>query len=699
MGRGQALWGLLLPMTPWSFVIGALASACIVMPAAVSARCVRRRWFAGTGPTVLLVEAVVALAQIYAVASILGAVGWFRRWPVAGGEMMVGLGLAFASRRAGPKEPSSPTRPQQPTRRTATYLAGLATIVVLGQYLARTIDSLQRGMYDSDTLWYHGPVAARFVQDGWTTRLYFEGGQRVVTYYQANGELAGALVMLPFHRDALLPVLNLAWLALALLAGWCIGRSHGRGPVGVTAVAAILSLPIVAFRQAGTLGNDLPATALLLASVALALEADWRAPWLVLSGVGAGLAFGVKLSAIPPVLVLGAALAVVAPARLRRASVGAWCAGFAGPAIYWPIRDWVRMGNPFPWWSVNLGPIHLSGVPLTDPSLHHTSVLDYLGRPSVWTGVFAPGLRLAFGPGWPVIIALAALGGTSVLVAGRSRIDRAMAAVGVLGIGFYTTIPSSVVLPPQMATLTFADTVRYAVPALAVALVALGASRHLERLVPATAMTFVLAGLVVLAQVPRDALPGTYPVPLPATDVVLGFVISGGIAAAAFALTRLGRAHIRMGLIAVAGLAVVWPLERSTLEQYANTSGPGSGTGSVFHWGRNTAGARIAVAGAWAQLPFYGPDLSNHVQYIRITGPNSTFHEATTCSSWRRAVDAGHYDYLVMFPPPPFVAVGPGALRHTWLSADQNAVLIARYRDGEVWKLRGPLDPSTCRKL
>ena len=684
-------------MTLWHFAAGMVVTACILGPTAWGARRACRRWFGAQGPSALLVEIVGTLAQVYAVALSLGAIGWFRRWPVALGCTVVGACLTLATRRKD-DDPLPLRRNRESMPQTATYLAVLAVVVVTAQYLARTLVSLQRGIYDNDTLWYHGPVAARFVQDGWTTRLYFEGGERVVTYYPANGELAAAMLMLPFHGDALLPLLNLGWLALALLAGWCIGRRHGRGPVGVAAVAATLSLPIVAVREAGTVGNDLPAVALLLAATALLAEAEWRPPWLALSGVAAGLAFGVKLSAVPPVLVMAVALAVVAPNRQRLRSGCAWLTGFAGPAVYWPIRDWVRTGNPFPWWSLHLGPVHLSAVPSGAPG-PDTSVLHYLGRPSMWSGVFAPGLKLAFGPGWPLLLALTALGGLSVLIAGRSAVDRAVGAVGLVGLGLYTSIPGSVVLPAPVALLTFADTVRYAVPALAVVLVALSASRQLHKPIPATAVTALLAALVVLDQFPRRTEPGTPPTLLPATDVLLGFVIAVCITAVAVLWKTWRQSPPGFGGVGVAGLVLLCAVEASPFHPYSATGHAAPISTSVFSWGREIRHARIAVSGSWGQFPLFGPTLSNRVQYVSITGPNGTFQDATTCGAWRRAVDGGDYTYLVMFRPPPFIAVGRGTTKEAWVSSDRDAILLARYPDVDVWKLRGPLDPSRCGSL
>jgi hypothetical protein len=228
-------------------------------------------------------------------------------------------------------------------------------------------------------------------------------------------------------------------------------------------------------------------------------------------------------------------------------------------------------------------------------------------------------------------------------------------------------------------------------------------------------MTALLVGLVVAAQVPRvlQGYPGAQ-WPLPAGDVALGFLIAASVAGVAIALRwyqdrRIGsdrggsmrwegRVGLRwdpalLGMPALVALAVLSPLEGAVSEQYGAASVL-SPTSSVFSWGRHVDDRRIAVWGTWEKYPFYGTHLDNHVQYVSIAGPHGTFRDPTTCAEWRRALDGGHYDYLVLFTVTPLVGGSPNS-QLGWVS-DPNAVLTGRFRDGLVWKLRGPLDPSRC---
>ena len=64
-------------------------------------------------------------------------------------------------------------------------------------------------------------------------------------------------------------LINMAWLGLALFAGYCIGRPYGTGPVGLAAVAAVIAANLLFSRQPGNANNDVVAIALFLSSAAL----------------------------------------------------------------------------------------------------------------------------------------------------------------------------------------------------------------------------------------------------------------------------------------------------------------------------------------------------------------------------------------------------------------------------------------------
>ena len=87
-----------------------------------------------------------------------------------------------------------------------------------------TLQALAGGMDRADTLWYHMPLATRFVQSGDLGAIDHFDPIFFASFYPANSEVLHALGILAFGRDIVSPLLNLGCLALGLLASYCIGR-------------------------------------------------------------------------------------------------------------------------------------------------------------------------------------------------------------------------------------------------------------------------------------------------------------------------------------------------------------------------------------------------------------------------------------------------------------------------------------------
>jgi hypothetical protein len=109
--------------------------------------------------------------------------------------------------------------------------ARLATLVVVcivaANWLERVVAVYRRGLTDGDSMMYHLVFAARYVQSGSTTATDPVGPDAWLAFYPANVELMQAASILPFGTDVVIPLMNLGWLALALLASWCIGAEVG----------------------------------------------------------------------------------------------------------------------------------------------------------------------------------------------------------------------------------------------------------------------------------------------------------------------------------------------------------------------------------------------------------------------------------------------------------------------------------------
>src|SRR5262249_54580029 len=128
--------------------------------------------------------------------------------------------------------------------RGGRWFALAVTAVASGPWLARTVRATRFGMGTVDTLWYHLPAAARFVQDGRVYGLQTFEGHTTTYFYPQDSALLHGFGFSAFNSDLLSPLLNIGWFALALLAGWCIGRPRGVAPVSMAGVAVLLATPV-----------------------------------------------------------------------------------------------------------------------------------------------------------------------------------------------------------------------------------------------------------------------------------------------------------------------------------------------------------------------------------------------------------------------------------------------------------------------
>jgi hypothetical protein len=103
-------------------------------------------------------------------------------------------------------------------------------------------------------------------------------------------------------------------------------------------------------------------------------------------------------------------------------------------------------------------------------------------------------------------------------------------------------------------------------------------------------------------------------------------------------------------------------------------------------------------ASAFGQYFFYGNDLTNHVQYLGDEGNHGTFRPIYTCALWRQTINEGHYDYVVTTPALGVIeTVAPP--QNLWTSKDPNVRTVIQSGPAAVYKIDGPLDPSTCAEL
>ncbi|MEX2448924.1 MAG: hypothetical protein WD404_09320 [Solirubrobacterales bacterium] len=175
-------------------------------------------------------------------------------------------------------------------REAMSLLAVAAVALVFAHWGLTAVDALNRGIFNFDSLWYHQPFAVEMAQSHSVTGLYYPETVYVNWAFPQNSELLHAVAILLTDRDTLSLFLNFGWLAIAFLAAWCIGRPYGMGALCVVAAAVVLDSNTLVVREPGAAKNDMMVAALLLAAIAILVNAAWgtRLPRVGRGGGGGG---------------------------------------------------------------------------------------------------------------------------------------------------------------------------------------------------------------------------------------------------------------------------------------------------------------------------------------------------------------------------------------------------------------------------
>ena len=675
-------------MDPGRYLLGLALSAVALGPIVAGALAVRRRLLPDwTGAPARVAEAVVFLALVWAVAQLLGVVGLLERLPLVIGLALAGMGARWAAGRVPAPAAGEPPPAPEPALLGAVVAAAAAALV-LAQWGVQVVEVLGQGMSSSDTLSYHGPVAARFFQEGSITSLEFVYSDPIIPFLPFNSELLHAVGMLLLGRDVASPFLNLGWLGLALLSAWCVGRPYGLGPASLMATCLFLASPALVTSQAGSAGNDIVAGALMLAAAALLLNGRWRPQAVGLAGVAAGLALAAKVTAIAPVAVLTIGIVLAAP-RVTRWRLGAiWTAAVVVAGGLWYLRNLIRVGNPFPAVGIDIGPISLPSPPLPETF----TVSSYLTDGSIWREFYLPGLNTAFGEAWWALLALVAAGIVVALVAGRP-LERALAAAALAAVAAYLVTPRSAD-GPRDVPFFFQFTLRYMTPGLLIALALLPVVRPLEWV--ARQWWYYAALGVLLLVVLDDSGIRTGDMRRVAIAVACA-----GLAVLVLAGPRLlPRSALGAGLAAMlaVGVGAGYLVQRHYLdERYRD---------DPLAFALDLTDTRIAVVGFVRTYPLFGNELSNRVEQVARRGPHGAFLPIRSCRAWRAALAAGNYRYAVTSPPllpysPEGVIFGAAfdpkrSPEAAWTRTDPAATPVVRDGRITVFRLDGAPDPSAC---
>lgn len=612
-----------------TLVVGALAFAAVF-----ARRLLLPDW---SGAPARLAEVVLGVAGLTIVAELLGTVGGFREWALVIACAALPLAPWLAGRRWGWHHTGLRGSPDATGRSTSTSgIAILAVVVTAAAWLEKTLLALERGMVEYDTLWYHMPFAARFAQDGWITRLHYVGNAPT-SFLPANSELIHAAGIVAFGSDALSPLLNLGWLALAFLAAWCIGRPYGVSSASVCAVALVASLPVMVESQAGTAKNDIAGMALFLAAVGLVVNGRDVPSATAVAGLSAGLAVGTRVTLIPAVVALSVTAIALAPRLVRRRFAVLWSLAVFAAGSFWYLRNLARVGNPFPWFGLDMGPLAL---PSTTPPIDcgTTTLAGYASNVDALRADILPFVPVAFGGAWFGVLGLALVGTVAALGSGRSRAFALGGVALVSGVAYLVTPATA----GGEAARCFYYNTRFAAPALALAIVCVPLALTgrwtrgdviRERWL-AGAIAAVLAFTLPLRPGPRALF---------LAIVVVGLVLAAGPLRARLSTTRLA------GVVAVAAavtLVLGWMTQREHLDRRYEHGGLPEAIGPSYEVLRDEEDARVAVAGFFAHYPLYGRSLENRVEFP-TRGPRRARFAALDCRSWQRVLEQRGYDYVI----------------------------------------------------
>ncbi len=654
-----------------SYLLGAAQLAALLGALGYAAWSGRARLLPGwRGAPARLVEAVLAVGLLTAIAEVLGTFGL-----LYAGALIAAAALVAAAAHLLPTRPGGGQTARGGELGLWASLVAIAVIAgVAFQWAVTAKHALDSGIFNFDSLWYHMPFSADIVQSHSTTGLHQIETVNVNWFYPQGSELLHAIAFLLIGRDTLSLFINFGWLAVAFLAAYCVGRPYGRGVPAVLAAAIVAGCHTLVVREPGAAKNDLMAAALLLAGIAILVEA-WNAQrpmgaeagpdagadagaeagpdagaeagpdagaeaggvvpaaepppgafaesrgmrgelrtralygWpLAAAGLAVGLAAGTKVTVLALAAALSVAVLVLAPAGRRWRAAGWWFVPALIGGGYWYLRNLIAAGNPIPE-VTKLGPLSLPHPERLQEGRPNFAIAHYATDTGIWRHYFAPGLHEAFGVLWPLVLVGAVAACLAAIFAGRDKLVRLLGGVALFGLLAYLFTPLGAA-GADGAPVGFAINVRFVIPALLVALVLVPLPRVLDGPRRQWGLIGLLAVVYLLTDRPDDALHDK------ARLFALAFVI---VFVAVPALIWLSRrdglpARAVAGALAALALAAVglgYPVERHYLNhRFANasaaTSVPGMSLDLAYRWARGVHDARIGLAGTTAGFASYG---------------------------------------------------------------------------------------------
>jgi len=689
-----------------------------------------RRWIVPefTGALARLAEITLAVALLILTLQVLGSIGILSLGWIIVASVAVGLVVAAIARRQAP-DAVSPVHAPRISVWALLIGVGVASFTVAEWSFPSQL-SLDQGMFGGDTTWYHMPFTARFVQEETILPIHFTDPLRLaVWFYPQSYELINGGLLAVAQSDWLSPLFNLGWVAMGLLAAWCVGRPYAVAPATLVAGALVLDAGVLIETQAGQGRNDIMALAFLAAFAAFLINGHQRrapaagavadtpernAPLLdkgplILAGLAGGVAISVKLTMLAPIGAILVGMILVSGRGRRWTTTWVTSLAMAVTGTFWYARAAIITGgNPTP--QISFGPLNLptpDQMPI-DPRPRF-SVADYLFDPAVYRAWFFPNLDDSLGPLFPLILIVAFAACAYLVFRSHNRIVQVLAAGALLTAVVYIFTPLTAAGPEGQPRGFFTNT-RYLMPGILLGLLLVPIAKPLRvspRRVWITLGFFTAVYAVTVLSTPWWIL--TY---LAGTVFLVGALVWAPVG-----LTwlrergRIGRLGLAGGVLAVLALALV--LGRAQQVQFSEQAYAdgsyfldGGGPTEMYEWAWEQSDVRIGISGSggiyFAQYGLYGGDRSNHVQYIGVRGENGSYRLATTCERFRREINAGDYDYLALTE---WTEDSPDARHrypvHAWIAGDPGVEQILSEPDAEpqpawVYRVRGELDPTAC---
>jgi hypothetical protein len=713
-----------------SYIAGSVAVIGIVAALGLGGYWLRR-WIVPefSGALARLADATLAVALLLLALEILGTLSILRFGWIICFTIAVGLGAALLGYWKAPDRGEEVKAPQ--VAKWALILAVAVASFTMAEWTFPSQLNLDNGMFGGDTTWYHMPFAATMAQQHSTVHLHFTDPLRLAAwFYPQSSELIHAAAIVLFKTDWFSPLINLFWLAIALLGCWCVGRPYKVGPATLIAGAIILDSGVMIETQPGEARNDIMGLAFLVAFAAFLINAHQRrapkegaavqdtpernAPLLdkgplVLAGIAAGLAASVKTTFLVPVAAI--AIGVFLFSGRGRRWTTAWILGLSMliSGGYWYLRAAIKTGgNPIP--ITKFGPLHLpvpDQMPL-DPRPRF-AVAHYLTEPTIYRHWFFPQLENALGPLWPLILIMAGSAALFIVVRSRNKILRVIAAAALLTAVVYVFTPLTAAGQEGAPTGFFTNT-RYLIPGLILAMVMLPLARPLRA--PDRRARITLIFLAVVYWVTVLATPKWYPTYLAGT-IFITLALVWTPAALGLGRSRgvLSRRVVTAAAAVVILLAVV--LGRAQQVQYADQHYTNTklflqegGPQEAYAYAQKLQHQRIGIVGSseiiFGQYGFFGNPPTNEVDYIGVPGPHGAYRQATSCPQLMDRINAGNYDYLIMSRD---TEDSPEAEYfepiYTWVKKDPalNKVVEEPHIVPEpdyVFKVEGKMSPQYC---